>query len=465
MKTFIKEDFMLKTEVAKELFESIKNTAIIDYHCHLDPKEIAENRRFKNITEIWLKGDHYKWRAMRTWGIEEKYITGDAEDFEKFEKWAETVENCIGNPLYHWTHLELKNYFNFEGTLCKANAREVYDHCNAIIEKEDFNVLSILEKFNVEVICTTDDPIDNLEHHKSIANDSRFKTKVLPTFRPSNAMNIENPNFISYIKKLADVSGAEIKNYDDIIKALYSRMDYFHGLGCRLSDHALDPLVFAEYTQNEVNVIVQQALQGEKLDSERIKKYKTAFLHDLSLKYHDLGWVSQLHIGTLRNNNERMFKLLGADTGFDAMDDRNIAYELVNTLNKLEAKNKLCKTIVYTLNPVHNDTIATIIACFQGGGVRGKIQFGSGWWFNDHKDGMKKQITALANNGLLTCFVGMLTDSRSFLSYPRHEYFRRILCNWIGEMVEGGEYPNNHEKLVEIVQNIAYKNSKNYFNF
>ncbi len=464
MNTFIKEDFILKSNTAKMLYESIKDTAIIDYHCHLDPKEIAENKRFKNITELWLKGDHYKWRAMRTWGVEEKYVTGEVDDFEKFEKWAETVENCIGNPLYHWTHLELKRYFGFEGVLCKKNAREVYDHCNKIIEKDDFDVVNILNKFKVEMICTTDDPIDDLEYHKQIAKDERLITKVLPTFRPSNAMNIESPNFVSYIKKLSEVSGVQISDYNSLIKALYKRIEYFNSVGCKLADHALDPLVYEEYNIDSVNIITTNILNGTKLDTVSIKKFKTAILHDLSLKYHELGWVSQLHIGALRNNNERMFNLKGADTGFDAMDDKNMAYELANTLNKLDAKNKLCKTIVYTLNPVHNDTIATIIACFQGGGVRGKIQFGSGWWFNDHKDGMEKQITALASNGLLTCFVGMLTDSRSFLSYPRHEYFRRILCNWIGEMVENGEYPNDQEKLIEIVQNISYNNSKNYFN-
>ncbi len=459
------EDFMLKTNTAKELFNSIKDLPIIDYHCHLEPREIAENKRFKSITELWLKGDHYKWRMMRTWGVEETFITGDADDFDKFEKWAETVENCIGNPLYSWTHLELKRYFNYDGVLCKENAREVYDHCNKIIEKEDFTVLTILDKFKVEVICTTDDPVDTLEYHKSIATDNRFKTKVLPTFRPSNVMNIDNINFVSYIQKLGERTSTNIYDYDDIIKALYICIDYFDSFGCRLSDHALDPIVSVEYTKEEINSVVVKVLNGQAVSSESIRKYKTAILHDLSLKYHDLGWVSQLHIGAMRNNNARMYDKLGADTGYDAMDDKNISFELARTLSMLDKENKLCKTIVYTLNPIYNDAIATIIACFQGDGIRGKIQFGSGWWFNDNNTGMRAQMRALANNGLIACFIGMLTDSRSFLSYPRHEYFRRIMCDFIGEIVENGEYPTNMAKLSEIARNISYHNAKEYFKF
>lgn len=465
MKTIITDEFLLKSETAKELYRFAKKQPIIDYHCHLSPEEIATNKTFENITQMWLYGDHYKWRLMRTMGFEEKYITGDASDFEKFEKWAETIENSFGNPLYHWTHLELKRYFDFDEVLCKENAKEVYEHCNKVIQSKNFNVANILEKFKVEIICTTDDPIDNLEHHKNIANNQLFKTKVLPTFRPSKAMNIEENGFKEYIQNLGEITKIDIKNYDDIIKALYKRIDYFDEVGCKLSDHALDPIVFLEDTRDEINEIVKKVLNGENINETSINKYRTAILYDLSIKYHDMGWTSQLHISALRNNNKKVFNLKGADLGFDAMDDKTMAFELANTLNKLEEKNKLGKTIIYTLNPVNNDTITTIIACFQGNGVKGKIQFGSAWWFNDHIDGMKNQINSLANNGLVYCFVGMLTDSRSFLSYPRHEYFRRILCEYFGDKVENGEYPKDENKLKEYIEKICYGNAKEYFKF
>ncbi|MFV0505059.1 MAG: glucuronate isomerase [Lachnospirales bacterium] len=465
MYKFIKEDFILQSETAKIIYNEVKDLPIIDYHCHLIPDEIANNKSFKNITEIWLGGDHYKWRAMRTWGIEEKYITGNASDFEKFEKWAETVENLIGSPLHHWVHLELKRYFSYDAPLTKNNAKEVYDHCNKIINSPDFNVLSILDKMKVEVICTTDDPIDTLEQHKSIKNNKEFKTLVLPTFRPSNAMNIENPNFTEYIRKLSNVSGVSIKKYNDIKKAMYSRIEYFNAIGCKLSDHALDPIVYTDYTEDELDIIVEKALNNSTINNLEVAKYKTALLYDLSIKYHEYNWTSQLHISCLRSNNTRMFKELGADTGFDSMDDVNSARALVATLNKLDSINKLCKTIIYSLNPTHDDMITTVIGGFQGGGIKGKIQLGSAWWFNDHKMGMEKQMTALANNGMLACFVGMLTDSRSFLSYPRHEYFRRILCDLLGNLVETGQYPNDIEKVVEIAKNICYFNAKNYFKF
>ncbi len=465
MKTFINDEFILKNNTAKKLFEYVKDEPIFDYHCHLDPKEIADNKTFENITQLWLYGDHYKWRLMRAFGVEEKYVTGDGSDFEKFEKWAETIENAIGNPLYHWTHLELKRYFDFDEVLTKKNAKEAYDHCNKVINSGGFDVASILNKFNVELICTTDDPIDSLEYHKQIADDDRFTTKVLPTFRPSNAMNIENETFVGYINKLSVVTGSDIKSYDDIINAMYSRIDFFDKNGCKLSDHALDPIVFVESSVDELNEIVKKALSSKELSELEIQKYKTGILHDLCIKYHDLDWTTQLHLSALRNNNKRMFANVGADTGFDAIDDSKIAYSLANTLNKLDEKDKLGKTIIYTLNPIHNDSIITILGCFQGGGIKGKIQFGSGWWFNDHIDGMKKQMKDLANNGMLACFVGMLTDSRSFLSYPRHEYFRRILCDLVGEFVENNEYPNDEKKLAEIVKNISYNNAKEYFKF
>ncbi len=465
MKTFINENFLLKNETARKLYKEIETLPIIDYHCHLIPSEIASNKKFSNITQLWLYGDHYKWRAMRTYGIDEKYITGDASDFEKFEKWSETLENCIGNPLYHWTHLELKRYFNYDGILTKNNCKEVFEHCNSIINDDSFSVNNILKNFNVETICTTDDPIDDLAYHSNIKANSSFNTKVLPTFRPSLAMNIEKNTFLNYINKLSNYTNIKINSYSDIINALYTTIDIFDKNGCKLADHALDPLLFCEYTNDELNNIVAKALNNESLDKISICKYKTALLHDLSLKYYELNWVSQLHIGTLRDNNSKMFNLLGSDTGFDCMDDMNFAKALTNTLNKLNEKDKLCKTIIYCLNPIYNDMIVTAIGCFQSSGIKGKIQFGSGWWFNDQKDGMEKQMISLANNGMLSCFVGMLTDSRSFLSYTRHEYFRRILCNLIGSLVEDGEYPNDFDKLREIVQNICYYNAKNYFNF
>lgn len=458
------EDFLLETKTAKKLYEAVEKLPIIDYHCHLYPNEISENKRFENITEIWLKGDHYKWRIMRANGVNEKYITGDATDYEKFEKWAQTVEEAIGNPLYHWTHLELKRYFNYNGLLNKNTAREVFEHCNNIIKSDEFCVEQILKDFNVEAICTTDDPIDTLKAHIDIKNNLKT-TKVLPTYRPSQIMNIELDGWASYVEKLSNISNCTIKCYDDIVESLNTRITYFNEKGCKLSDHALDPAVFCLATKEELNKIVASALNGEKLSVTDIEKYKTAILLDQSKKYYAYGWAMQLHMGCIRNTNTLRFEQLGADTGFDCIDDRSSALPLVKLLNELNKENTLPKTIIYSLNPNEDDVIATICACFQDGNTKGKIQFGSAWWFNDHIDGMEKQMKALANNGMLARFVGMLTDSRSFLSYVRHEYFRRVLCNLIGNWVENGEYPDDMEQLVKIASNICYYNAKEYFLF
>lgn len=462
---FLQEDFLLNNETAVELFRSVKDLPIIDYHCHLNPKEIAEDKTYKNLTEIWLGGDHYKWRAMRSNGVPEEFITGNASDYDKFLKWVETLEECIGNPLYSWTHLELARYFDYHKNLSLETAREVWEHCNAKLKEEGFSAKGILRKFNVKVVCTTDDPIDNLEYHIKIKEDRSFDCLVLPAFRPSNAMNIENPEWKSYISKLSDVTGVKISSYEDIKNALYRRTEFFNLVGCKLSDHALDPIVYVGSTNFEIEDIVVRALKGETLTETETRKYKTRILNDLGKKYKELNWTMQLHIGTIRNVNTRMFKILGPDTGFDVIGDENIAGSLAKTLDTLDKENNLPKTIIYSLNPGDNEVIGSMIGAFQDGSVRGKIQFGSAWWFNDQKDGMERQMIALGNLGILPAFVGMLTDSRSFLSYPRHEYFRRILCNLIGSFVQNGEYPKNMNKLLEIVKNICYYNAERYFNF
>ncbi|HPT88623.1 MAG TPA: glucuronate isomerase [Bacillota bacterium] len=461
MKAFMDENFLLSNDTAVTLYHQYaKEMPIYDYHCHISPKEIAENKKYRNITEIWLGGDHYKWRAMRSNGVPEKYITGDASDKEKFMKWAETMPNCIGNPLYHWTHLELKRYFGIDKLLSPETAEEIWEKCNAVLEH--LTVRDIIKKSNVKLICTTDDPTDTLEYHKAIAEDKTFDVKVLPAFRPDKSFNIEKEGFKEWIAKLGQVVGFEIKTFDDLTKALKARLEYFHEVGCRVSDHALDPVVFEPGTADEATVILQKGLKGEALTETEIKKYKTQVMLFLGREYARLGWAMQLHIGTIRNNNSRMMRLLGPDTGFDAIADYTYGESLAKFLDALDSTDQLPKTILYTLNPRDNEMLGTIIGCFQGG-IPGKMQFGSGWWFNDQKDGMIRQMVALANLGLLSRFVGMLTDSRSFLSYTRHEYFRRILCNLLGEWVENGEAPNDMKLLGEMVQNICYNNAKNYF--
>lgn len=458
------ENFLLNNQVAVDLYHNYaKNMPIYDYHCHLNPEEIRNNKRYKNITEIWLGGDHYKWRAMRSNGIEEKYITGDASDYEKFLAWAKTLSQCIGNPLYHWTHLELQRYFGIYDILNEATAEDIWNRCNELLSQEDFTAKELIKKSKVKVICTTDDPIDSLEHHTQIKEDKDFDVKVLPTFRPDKALNVEKEDYYTWLEKLVNVSNIKVTDYTSYLKALDSRIDHFHHVDCRISDHALDAVYYAEASFEEIEAIFNKVLAKETLASEETLKLKTYTLQHFAKRYSELGWAMQLHIGALRNNSTRMFKVLGADTGFDSINDEIVATPLSRLLDSLDKENKLPKTILYCLNPKDNYVLGTMIGNFQGGGIPGKIQFGSGWWFNDQKEGMLNQMNALANLGLLARFVGMLTDSRSFLSYPRHEYFRRILCNLIGQWVEDGEFPHDLELLGSIVENICYQNAVNYF--
>lgn len=464
MKPFMDEDFLLTNKTAERLYHDYaENMPIFDYHCHLNPKEIKDNKRYRNITEIWLGGDHYKWRAMRSNGVAEKYITGDASDKDKFIKWAETMPHCIGNPLYHWTHLELKRFFGINELLSPQTAEIIWEKCNEMLAQDDFTARGLIKRSNVKVICTTDDPIDSLEHHIALAEDDTFDVKVLPAFRPDKSFNIDKSGFIEWIEKLGKVVDQEIQTFPQLKNALHQRLEFFHEVGCRVSDHALDPIVFAEASEEETTAILQKALQKLPLTELEIKKYKTQVMVYLGKQYARLHWTMQIHIGTIRNNSTRMMRLLGPDTGFDATGDYTFAEALAKFLDKLDDTDELPKTILYCLNPRDNDVLGTIIGCFQGGGIPGKIQVGSGWWFNDQKDGMTKQIISLSNLGLLSRFVGMLTDSRSFLSYTRHEYFRRILCNIIGEWVESGEVPNDFELLGPMIQNISFHNAKEYF--
>ena len=464
MKGFMCENFLLENKVAEKLYhEYAKNMPIYDYHCHLNPKEIAENKKYKNITELWLGGDHYKWRAMRSNGVDEKYITGNADDKDKFIKWAETMENCIGNPLYHWTHLELKRYFGIDDLLNKENAESIWNKCNELLLKDEFSARALIEKSNVEVICTTDDPVDSLEYHLKLQKDESFKVKVLPTFRPDKAFDIEKETFSPWIESLAKIENKKIETFKDLLNSLENRINFFHKIGCRVSDHALDPPVYAEASEEELEKIYQKKLKGENLEQLEINKFKTAIMLFVAKKYAKLQWAMQLHMGTRRNNNTRMYKTLGADTGFDTIADYTYIEALAQFLDKLDSTDELPRTILYTLNPRDNEALGTLIGCFQGGGIPGKIQFGSGWWFNDQKDGMIRQMIALGNMGLLSRFVGMLTDSRSFLSYTRHEYFRRILCNLIAQWVENGEAPEDYKLLGKMVEDICFYNAKVYF--
>ncbi|BDG36132.1 glucuronate isomerase [Saccharococcus caldoxylosilyticus] len=465
MRGFMDENFLLSNETAVALYHQYaKQMPIIDYHCHLSPKEIDEDKQFKNITEVWLYGDHYKWRAMRANGIDEAYITGSASDYEKFLAWAKTVPMTIGNPLYSWTHLELRRFFGIEEILNETTAPMIWERANSLLSEPSFSARNLIKKFAVEVICTTDDPVDSLEHHQNLKNDPSFTTKVLPTFRPDKGLEINRDGFVEWVQKLEQVSGIAIKTYDHFLEALESRIAFFHSVGCRLSDHALDDVVYEEETPEDVSNIFLKRLKGEKVSLHEERQYKTVTLLHLAEMYAKRGWAMQLHIGALRNNNSKMFQLLGPDTGYDAMNDREIAKPLVKLLDSLERKNALPKTILYCLNPKDNHTLASIIGSFQGG-VPGKMQFGTAWWFNDTKDGMIAQMKTLANLGLFSRFIGMLTDSRSFLSYTRHEYFRRIVCRLLGEWVEEGEVPNDLDFLGSIVQNISYYNAKNYFSF
>ena len=465
MKRFLDKDFLLETETAKRLFhEYAENMPIIDYHCHLNPKEIYEDMKYNNITEVWLGGDHYKWRQMRSNGVEEKYITGDASDKDKFIKWAETLEMAIGNPLYHWSHLELKKYFGYEGYLSSETAEEVWELCNDKLKNGDLSARKLIEVSNVDVICTTDDPVDSLEWHKKIKEDN-FSVRVLPTWRPDKALHIEKDSFSDYLHTLSAVSGVEIKDFDSLIEALKIRMDFFVENGCKVSDHGLEYIMYENYTDNEVNEILKKKLNGNQLSETEQRKFKTAFMVAMGKEYAKKNLVMQLHYGVIRDLNKRIFNTLGADAGIDAVNNYSSSVETGRYLNALAEENLLPKTIIYPLNSSDFDAVGTIIGCFQDSDTIGKVQHGSGWWFNDNKTGMISQMTSLANLGLLGNFIGMLTDSRSFLSYTRHEYFRRIMCNLIGNLVENGEYPEDEKSLKKIVEGISYKNAKRYFGF
>lgn len=464
MKQFMDSDFLLSTDTAKHLYHDYaKHQPIIDYHCHLVPKEIYEDRRYENITQVWLGGDHYKWRQMRSNGVEEKYITGDGTDYEKFAKWAETLEMAIGNPIYHWSHLELKKYFGYEGYLNRDNAEEVWKLCNEKLQK-GLSARKMIQMSEVEVICTTDDPVDSLEWHKKLREEG-FEVKVLPTWRPDKAMNIEKEDYLNYIDKLSAVSGIKISSFATLILSLKNRMDFFEENGCTVSDHGLEYIMYAQADEKHLENIFEKRVKGEKLTSEELLQFKTAFVLEMGREYAKKNWAMQLHYGVQRDLNKRIFNALGADAGIDAINNYAPAIQIGQFLNALEVTGELPKTILYSLNPNDNAAIGTIIGCFQDSTVVGKIQHGSAWWFNDSKTGMIDQMTSLANLGLLGNFIGMLTDSRSFLSYTRHEYFRRIMCNLIGTWVENGEYPPDEKALKNIIEGISYKNAKAYFGF
>ncbi len=463
MKNFMDDNFLLVNETAVTLYHDFaKDMPIFDYHCHLNPAEIAGNKSYRNITEIWLGGDHYKWRAMRSNGVTEDYITGDRPDKEKFTKWAETIVNCIGNPLYHWTHLELRRFFGIDTLLSPETAEEIWEKTNAMLATNEFTARELIKRSNVKALCTTDDPIDSLEHHIALKEDTTFDVRVLPTFRPDKSFNIEKEGFAQWIAQLGEVTGREIPTFAALLEALGERIAFFHQVGCRVSDHALDPVMYAAGSLEEAETIFKKGLNGEAISHEELKIYKGQVMLFLGREYSRLGWVMQLHMGTIRNNSTRMFRELGPDTGFDSIGDRVFAEDLAKLLDALDDTDELPKTVLYNLNPRENEVLATMMGCFQGGGIPGKIQFGSGWWFLDQKDGMIKQMIALGNLGLLSRFIGMLTDSRSFLSYTRHEYFRRILCNLLGTWVEEGEVPKDIELLGRMVQNICYNNVENY---
>ncbi len=466
MKKFMGKNFLLQTKTAKKLYHNhAAKMPIFDYHCHISPKEIAEDKQFKTLTEIWLYGDHYKWRGMRTNGVDEKYCTGNASDWEKFEKWAETVPHTVRNPLYHWTHLELKKFFGIDKILNPDTAKEIYEECNAKLNTPEYSCRNIIRMANVHSICTTDDPIDSLEYHRQIKKDG-FEVKVLPAWRPDKAMAVEDAKtFNAYVDKLGEAAEVEINTFADFMDALDNRHQFFHDNDCRLSDHGIETVIAEEYTENEVVAIFSKIRKGKELDAAEVAKFKSCMLYEFGIMDHSRGWTQQYHLGALRNNSTRLFNKLGADVGFDSIGDFEIARPLSKLLNRLDMENQLAKTILYNLNPRDNELIGTMIGNFQDGSVPGKMQFGSGWWFLDQKDGMEKQMNALSNLGLLSRFVGMLTDSRSFLSYTRHEYFRRTLCNLIGNDVENGEIPNDMKLLGKMVEDICFNNAHDYFKF
>lgn len=466
IKSFLDDDFLLSTDTARKLFHDYANKMpIIDYHCHINPREIAEDRRFENITQLWLGGDHYKWRLMRANGVDEAYITGDAPDKDKFIKWAGTLAKCIGNPLYHWSHLELQRYFGYYGQLNRETAGQVWELCNAKLADPCMSARNIIKSSNVTHLCTTDDPVDSLKWHEIIKNDTSFDVTVLPTWRPDKAMNLEKEDYLQYISKLSEVSAVTINSFDTLLEALNKRMQHFKNMGCKLSDHGLDYIFYAPASEDTVREIFIKRLNGISLTRQELLQFKTAFLLAMGKAYNELGWVMQLHYSCKRNNNTKAFTRLGPDTGFDCIDNSSTAEQLANLLDALNSNDSLPKTIVYSLNPYDNAYIDSVIGCFQDSTAICKIQHGSAWWFNDHKTGMIDHMTTLANMGLLAGFVGMLTDSRSFISYTRHEYFRRILCDMLGKWVENGEYPADYTALGELVENISYNNALRYFNF
>ncbi len=462
---FLTEDFLLQSKTAKTLYhEHAVKMPIYDYHCHLPASQIAADHRFANLTQAWLYGDHYKWRAMRTNGVAEEFITGKASDREKFDQWAGTVPYCLGNPLYHWTHLELKRPFGIRNKLLGPDtAEEIYDRASEMLDSPEFGVRSIMRKMNVKLVCTTDDPLDSLEYHRQIRHD-RFEIKVYPAFRPDRAMAVEDlPGLNAFIDRLGGICDIEINNYHKYLEALRDRHKYFHDNGCRLSDHGLDTAYAEDYTETEIKNIFQKIICGKDLSGEERLKFKSAIMVEFALMDCEAGWVQQLHIGALRSNSTRLFNELGPDIGCDSMDDQLIARPLARFLDRLDASGDLARTILYNLNPRDNAVMATMIGNFQDGSTPGKMQYGSAWWFLDQKDGMEEQMRILANMGLLSRFVGMLTDSRSFLSFPRHEYFRRILCNMLGSDIENGLLPSDIPLLGKMVEDICFNNAKNYF--
>ncbi|MGI6568796.1 MAG: glucuronate isomerase [Erysipelotrichaceae bacterium] len=464
MKEFMDNYFLLDNQIGRYLYHNYASKMpIIDYHCHISAQEIYEDRKFENITQVWLGGDHYKWRQMRTNGIEEKYITGDSSDYEKFVKWIETLQIAIGNPLYHWSHLELQRYFDYHSHVRVEDVDEIWNSCNEKLKET--SARKLIEQSNVEILATTDDPIDDLKYHQLIKEDKSFKVKVLPAFRPEKAMNIEKDYYLSYLDKLTKVSGVKVNSFTSLVEALINRMYYFKENGCCISDHSLDYVYYSEASLEEVEKIFQKRLNNTALTKEEITKFKTLFMLEVGKQYHKLNWVSQLHYGVVRNVSQKLFKSIGPDVGVDAIDNYTPSVKLGQYLNALEEKGYLGKTIVYSLNPIDNAAIDSIIGCFQDASAKGKIQHGSAWWFNDHKQGMEEHLISLANLSLLSNFIGMLTDSRSFLSYTRHEYFRRILCNLIGNWVESGQYPNDERLLKDIIEGICYKNAIEYFGF
>ena len=463
--TFIHDNFLLENKYAEELYHNYsKNQPIIDYHNHLSPQFIAEDKVFDNITKVWINGDHYKWRAMRTLSINEQFITGNGSDKDKFINWAKTVPYTMRNPLYHWTHLELARYFDIYDLLNEKSAEKIFDEASAKMNSSEYSTRNLLRKVNVEFLCTTEDPIDTLEFHQQLAKNP-FETKVSTAFRPDRAILISNDGYNDYINILGEKAGVSINSYDDLCSALKNRIDYFDRNGCKLCDHGLDQIYFEKFSDSEVNGIFKKKRENAALTNEEALKFQSAILLFLSETYHQYGWVQQFHLGALRNNNERMHRILGPDTGWDSIGDYPQAQKLSGFLNALDSKDKLTKTIIYNLNPADNEVMATMIGNFNDGSVKGKVQFGSGWWFLDQKDGMTKQLNALSNMGLISCFIGMLTDSRSFLSFPRHEYFRRILCNLLGDEIKRGELPNDMEWIGKMVSDISYHNAKEYFKF